>query len=301
MSTDGEQAGETAASLVPVEQDTVPFYGRELVAVVLPDGRICAVLRWLCDGLSLNLQSQLRSIRGRTALADGLVVVRVDTEGGPQTMPAMTLDALPGWLFAVDERRVKPEARADVVLFQRECARALAEYFARKRRGVGSTAATVVPADPHLADQVAQIADQIDILTGVVSFLQEHMAGLLALPEQVAGLGEQLGQALTMLESLAERQDTADTQIARIDERTQRLTPAHARTVQELVDRLVRETRHLPMPLTYATVYGRLKHRFRANSYREIADERFEEVMAYLRDERHRATHGAAPEQGALF
>ncbi len=36
-----------------------------------------------------------------------------------------------------------------------------------------------------------------------------------------------------------------------MDERTQRLTPAHARTVREMVDRLVRETRELPMPLTF--------------------------------------------------
>jgi hypothetical protein len=89
--------------------------------------------------------------------------------------------------------------------------------------------------------------------------------------------------------------------VARIDERTQRLTPAHARAIQELVDRLVRETRRLPVPLTYATIYGRLKHRFRAGSYREIADDRYEEVLAYLHDELRHATSGEAPKQGNMF
>jgi hypothetical protein len=30
----------------------------------------------------------------------------------------------------------------------------------------------------------------------------------------------------------------------------------------------------------YAIIYGRLKHRFRASSYREIADEQYERVLA---------------------
>jgi hypothetical protein len=42
--------------------------------------------------------------------------------------------------------------------------------------------------------------------------------------------------------------------VARIDARTQRLTLAHAREVQELVDRIARETKRLPMPLTYAMI-----------------------------------------------
>lgn len=134
-----------------------------------------------------------------------------------------------------------------------------------------------------------------------MNLLREHLAALLTLPGQVEGLTLQMGQAIAMLESLAERQDTTETQVAKIDERTQHLTPAHARSVQELVDRLVRETAHLPVPLTYAIIYGRLKHRFRAGSYKEIADERFEEVRAYLRDELRRATSGEAPEQGSLF
>jgi hypothetical protein len=63
----------------------------------------------------------------------------------------------------------------------------------------------------------------------------------------------------------------------------------------------VRETKRLVTPLTYAIVYGRLKHRFRASSYREIADERYETVMTCLRDELRHALAGEGPEQGSLF
>jgi hypothetical protein len=37
--------------IVPTEQATVAFDERELLAVRLPDERIAAVLRWLCEGM----------------------------------------------------------------------------------------------------------------------------------------------------------------------------------------------------------------------------------------------------------
>src|SRR5690348_6356711 len=123
-----------AEALIPIEQDTITFYGHELVAVRLEDGRIAAVLRWLFESLSLERRGQMQRIERKTALRDVLIEVRVDTEGGPQTMPALTLDVLPGYLFTIDEGRVRPEARDDVIVFQRECVKVLAEHFARKHQ-----------------------------------------------------------------------------------------------------------------------------------------------------------------------
>ncbi|MBF6591587.1 MAG: hypothetical protein IVW57_13830 [Ktedonobacterales bacterium] len=55
------------------------------------------------------------------------------------------------------------------------------------------------------------------------------------------------------------------------------------------------------MPLTHQTIYGRIQHRFRANSYTAIPDSRYDELMAFLRDELARATGGEAPQQGSMF
>ncbi len=60
-----------------------------------------------------------------------------------------------------------------------------------------------------------------------------------------------------------------------------------------------RETKWLPSPLNYEMICGRLKHQFRASSCREIADNRFDEVMALLRDLLDRATGGQSQEQGS--
>jgi hypothetical protein len=209
MGVDDEQA---VTFIVPTEQDTVPFYGHDLVAVRLPDGRIAAVLRWLCDGLGVNIRSQLAHIRGRAVLAEGLVPVRIDTEGGPQSMMALTLDVLPGWLFSVDERRVKEEARADVVLFQRECTKVLADHFVRKHP----------PALPSATDATAAsvIIEQITDLTGVINLLREHLEMLLGLPSQVANLSAQVGETHALVHSLATRQDVTETHLAAVDART---------------------------------------------------------------------------------
>lgn len=138
-------------------------------------------------------------------------------------------------------------------------------------------------------------------MAGTLNLLREHLLGLLTLPGQVEGLSLQVGQAIAMLDALAERQETTETQVAQIDARTQRLTPAHARAVQEMVDRMVHETAHQPAPMVHYVIYGRLKRRFRVSTYKEIADDRFAEVTHFLQEMLRQATGGAAPEQGSLF
>jgi len=41
----------------PVEQEVVPFHEHEIIAVRLADGRICVVLRWVCDIKSCDILS----------------------------------------------------------------------------------------------------------------------------------------------------------------------------------------------------------------------------------------------------
>lgn len=300
----GTESKQPRSVIIPVEQDIISFYGHELLAVRLQDGRIAAVLRYLCESLNLDARGQQQRIERKTALQIGLIWVRVDTAGGPQEMPALTLKVLPGWLFTIDENRVKPEAREDLVLFQAECVDVLAEHFAHKHGGdLPALAApqSLSPADPR----IAEIAEQLDTLTSVMLFMREHLqdqqAQLAANTEQISAVSVRLDEAVALLETLAARQNTAETTIARIDERTQRLTPAHARAIQEQVDRMVHETRRLPFPLTHYVIYGRLKRKFKAGSYREIPDERYEEILNFLIEELRRALNGEGPEQGSLF
>src|SRR5215831_5471557 len=60
-------------------------------------------------------------------------------------MPALTLAVLPSWLFGIDEERVKPTARADVILCQRECMQVLAAHFANTTRPAPGASVLPVP------------------------------------------------------------------------------------------------------------------------------------------------------------
>ena len=252
----------------------------------------------MCRALGLNTQPQFRRIVRTPALAKGLRVIPLETRGGVQSINCLRIDRVALWLAGVETSRIKPGYREKIEAYQDELAPVAMQVFMRAL-GV-QPAMTTTPAVTKA--ELTEIAEQLDTLTGVVTFLREHLdAGLAATSEQIGAMSLRLDDALRLLEALGERQVTAESQIARIDERTQHLTTAHARAIQELVDRMVRETKRLATPLTYPIIYGRLKHRFRASSYREIADDQYETVLAYLRDEFRRTLGGESPEQGALF
>jgi hypothetical protein len=211
----------------------------------------------------------------------------------------LRIDKLALWLAGVETARVKPTYHAKIAAYQDELAPVATQVFMRV---LGIQPASQPSTTPAVTDaEIVEIRGQIETLFGVANLLQEHLAGLLSLPGQIAGLNDQMGQALAMLTALAERQDTAETAIAHIDERTQRLTPAHARAVQDEINRMVQDTQRLEDPLTYTIIYGRLKHRWRVSTYKEITDEQYPAVMAYLQDELSRALAGEGPAQKNLF
>lgn len=302
MSDEQELEREEQAIVIPqeqaIEQRPVPFMGDDLAAARTAAGAIYVTLPGMCRALGLDTRAQICRIERSLTLAKGLRVIPLDTRGGVQPVNCLRVDRVALWLAGVETSRIKPAYRAKIEAYQDELAPVAMQVFMRAL-GV-QTSVTAAPA--MAAAQIAEITEQLDTLTGVVTFLREHLdAGLAATSEQIGTLSLRLDDALRLLEALGERQIMAEGQITRIDERTQRLTPAHARAIQEMVDRMARETKRLATPLTYAIIYGRLKHRFRAGSYREIADDQYEAVLTYLRDELRRALTGDVPEQGALF
>lgn len=189
-----------------------------------------------------------------------------------------------------DEFRIKIET------YQEELTPAATQVFMRV---LGLRTRDIIPSsDP----QIIALADQVDTLTEITTLVREHMETLL---EAQGRTSMQLEQAVHLLEALTNRQDVTENQVAKIDERTKRLTTTHGKDVQEIVDfiatALEKQSPNITPQLAHSIIYGRLKKRFRARSYIEIPDERFDEVMAYLRQEYRKITGGDLPAQGNLF
>lgn len=269
-------------ALIPVEQDAVPFYGHELVAVRLADGRIYAVLRWLCESLNLEATAQVRRIRRKTALAEGLVAVRISTEGGPQVMPALSLDVLPGWLFGIDEARVRPEIKHDVIVFQRDCVKALAAHFAEKRHSPMANSESLVPAEamqqPQRPTHEAGRAEWIAYYQAMAAWMQWQ--------DDVDRWRDTMQ---TRQDTLEQRQDDLEGRMEGVEELSrlfvevterlgpQTLTPEHQATVKRMAQRL-----NELAGFAYSKVYGELNQAFHVGRYVDIPDERWTEVVDWF-------------------
>jgi hypothetical protein len=137
-----EQAEKDAQqALEPIEQESIPFHGEHIIAVRLADGRIAVVLRWVCASLSIDPQAQVRRIQRTAAIVSELLRVKVQTGGGKQNMPAVTLRGFPTWILGINPNEVKEDPehpqkaeriRQMIVAYQVEAVDVLYHYFAQK-------------------------------------------------------------------------------------------------------------------------------------------------------------------------
>ncbi len=101
-----EDEEQESQALIPTVQDTITFNGNPLVVVRLPDGRPGVVLRWICQNLHLASRAQIERIKRTEVIADDLVYVQVQTEGGSQNMATLVLHGIAYWLATIDTRRM---------------------------------------------------------------------------------------------------------------------------------------------------------------------------------------------------
>ena len=320
-------------ALTPIQEGWMDFHGDALSVVLVEiasERQVYVPVRQFCEYLGLAWSPQYRRIERDEELQETVVFVTVTpTQTGKRgyynrPVVCLPLEMLPGFLFGLTPSRVKPEFRERVRLYRKKCYRALWDAFLRGELFPEDTAVvisstmgetTIVPSgDPR----IDALTEQIDFLTSIKAFLEEHRAALLqeigvvhvleAGQQQILRQGNELSAQLTyitsLLEGLVGRQAATEAQLTRVDERTKRLTPAHARAVQGMVERIVEASRrrHPRGPeVTHMHVYSRLKTRFRAGKFDEIDDARYGEVETFLHEMLQQVMSGEEPTQGSLF
>lgn len=115
---------------------TVNFRNDTLFAVKRDDG-IYVAIKPICDRLGLVWRKQQERISRDPILSKGITMVVMPSPGGPQETTCLRLNLVNGWLFTIDEDRVKDEeTRQLVLLYKEECYAVLHDHFFGNRQPV---------------------------------------------------------------------------------------------------------------------------------------------------------------------
>ena len=108
---------------------TVDFRQDTLFAVERDDGVFVAA-KPIVQSLGLDWKAQHRRLSDDAILSKGMVVVTIPSPGGAQEMTCLRLDLVNGWLFTIDDSRIKdPEVRERVLTYKAECYSVLFQHF----------------------------------------------------------------------------------------------------------------------------------------------------------------------------
>lgn len=279
-----------------LEQRLIPFMGDELAAALTQTGGIYISLNGMCGALGLNARGQLQRIQRTTELAGGLRRIPLQTKGGRQVLNCLRIDKLGLWLAGIETARVKGQFKSKLEAYHQRLAPVAIQVFL-SMSGVPTAALVPQSAPP----EIQALVSQVEHLTSVIVFLNEHMQGWMETTgQQIGAMSLKLDDAIQAIENLVDRQDTTEQKLQQVDTRTDRLSSIHKRNIQEYITAMVKRTAHSQVPLTYATIYGRLKHKFRIGSYAEAPDSQYGEMMSFLND-MLRGSGVNVLEQGNLF
>lgn len=107
------------------------FDGDRLMAVEM-EGVVYVAIKPIAGYFGIDWSSQHKRLLRDVIFSEGMVIMTIPSGGGMQEATCLRLDLLHGWLLTIDDRRVKPELRARVLTYKRDCYALLHEHFTGK-------------------------------------------------------------------------------------------------------------------------------------------------------------------------
>jgi hypothetical protein len=258
---------------VPVAhaQRTIEFYGDPLTVAVMPDDEVYVPVRPIAEFLGLDWSSQLQRIRRDEVLARrATTLVVTTTDESRREMVCLPLDLLPGWLFGISPSRVRPELAPKLHRYREECFRVLWRAFQADALAAVSTAERPSSASSglmHIRDMglaIAQMAEQ-----------------QIALEQRVDTHADRLDKAAQVMRAFDRRLGALEDQL----HPTTYLTDAQAADVAAAVKALAELlTAHDASKNQYQGVFTELYRRFRVSSYKQLRQDQYAPVLAFLAD-----------------
>jgi hypothetical protein len=108
----------------------VAFNNQTITAFMNNDAPVVA-MKPIVENMGLDWRAQRQRILRHPVLSTSVVMITTQIAEDDQNreFTCLPLDMLNGWLFGVDSNRVKPELKERVIAYQRECFKALSDYF----------------------------------------------------------------------------------------------------------------------------------------------------------------------------
>jgi hypothetical protein len=263
-------------AIIPVDERAIDFYGDEVMGVIIEeDGerRIFVPVRPICDYLGLSWAGQRERIMRDDVLAESIRSVRVTrTERGEREVLCLPLDFLPGWMFGVSSSRVKPELQERIKLYKRECYRRLWDAFKHE-----ILPATTEPAPARPAASGAQLA--YELATAVQNLAREQMD----LEQRLGGRIDRMAQ---WAKGVVARIDNLDTRVGDLELHVGPDVPISEQQAAEValavknVGRALSEQGGKP---GYGQVYSEMYRRYGISSYKNLPQDRYDEVQSWLK------------------
>lgn len=256
-------------ALIPVEQKSVDFYGDEIMTVMieLNDKRqIYVPVRPICDYLGLSWSGQLERINRDPVLSDAARFVRVtrtNSQGGNPNVLALPMDYLNGWLFGINANRVKPEIRENLIRYQRECYRILADAFLHSEIIV------------HPEDASSEVLMQLHNMALVIAATTKEMLEVRHLSQNNSA---RLDAAREYLQGMNRR-------LKLVEQRTQAgsLTEEQAREIQVRVNLIAQQMLEFdPTQKAHRAVYETLRQETGVTSYKSIPMKGYTTAIEFL-------------------
>jgi hypothetical protein len=265
-------------ALVPIDERAIDFYGDEVMGVIIEEGgerRIYVPVRPICDYLGLSWSGQRERVMRDEVLAESVRFVRVtrtNPKGGDPELLCLPLDYLPGWMFGVSANRVKPELKERITLYKRECYRRLWDAFKHEILPATTDLAPTIPAASG-----AQLA--YELATAVQNLAREQM-------DMEQRLGGRIDRMAHWARGVAARLDDLDTRMGDLE---LHVGPAVAISEQQAAE-VALAVKNVGRALSergtkpgYSQVYGEMYRRYGISSYKNLPQDKYEEVLAWLR------------------
>ena len=113
-----------------MENKLVKFHETEFVTFIDQAGKPFVAVKPICDAIGINANTALKGIRNHPILGpDSAIQHHQVGKDQRREYLMIPIEYINGWLFSIDLKRVNPEARQKLLVYQKECYQVLHKAF----------------------------------------------------------------------------------------------------------------------------------------------------------------------------